>query len=463
MTRRPVSFARATTAAAIVLAAALPAIAPAAPTRTGSVVRVEHRDPASLPTRGPADAPVTIELFFMPASRLALTVPMFRALERLQAAHPTRVRVIYRVVKRDSNMRIAIAALEAHAQGLFFELMEQLHLQRTASSLTREQLLELARRVGMDTERLDAAITEKRYADALVESDHRLKRYANDMNPSVLVNSRLARITMNPVNDRELDAEVRGAYERAMELVDQGVPVRKLSAAFDELERRAEAPFVLRPPIRDDLEPTEPPLATPALALGGLPTFGPVAEPAGGTLPIVLLCRPTDAGCSDLMRNLRALQMNYASDVRIVWAPWFDVEQEDAAEQSLLADAALCAERVGSSAKELAASSGWAWVIRLYEVARRLPGKSGDADAIIDTVGRDLGIDSPVMSACRAGHAGTALAWVARARQAGITRSPAVVIGGRIYDGITNGSMIQQLVEVELQPGLLGKAAPDYR
>lgn len=444
------------------LVAALIAQAAAAP--RGAVVRVEHRDPETLPTRGPVDAPVTVELFFMPASRLGLTTPMYRGLERLQSAHPTRVRIIYRVIKRDSNLRIAIAALEAHAQGKFFELMEQLHLQRTASSLTQEQLIELARKVGMDTERLDAAITEKRYSEAFAETDQRLTRFAGNSVPSVLFNSKLARISMNPPNDRELDGELRLAYERAQDLIDAGVSPHDLVAASDDQERKSEAPYLLRPPEGDETEPTEPPLATPALDLTGLPSFGPTEEPPGGTLPVVLVCRPNDSSCTDAMRNLRALQQSYSQEIRIVWAPWFDVEEaEDADELTMVADAILCAEKVGSSAKEMSASAGWAWTAHLYEVLRRRS-LSSDADDLIDQVGTDLGIDSPQMSACRAQHAGQALTWIGAARRSGITRTPTLVIGGRIYDyGATNGNAIQQLVEVELAPGLLGEAAPDYR
>ena len=111
----------------------------------------------------------------------------------------------------------------------------------------------------------------------------------------------------------------------------------------------------------------------------------------------------------------------------------------------------------------MSASAGWAWTVHLYEVLRRRS-LSADADDLIDQVGKDLGIDSPQMSACRAQQAGQSLTWIGAARRSGITRTPTLVIGGRIYDyGATNGNAIQQLVEVELAPGLLGEAAPDYR
>ena len=45
------------------------------------------------------------------------------------------------------------------------------------------------------------------------------------------------------------------------------------------------------------------------------------------------------------------------------------------------------------------------------------------------------------------------------ARQSGVTSSPSVVIGGRIYPGLNDPTVIQQLVEAELAPGVLGRCA----
>ena len=450
-------------AALVLTCATLGHATPPAPARrAGTVVRIEHREPATPPSRGPAFAPVTIELFFQPAPRLAAALPTYRALERLAAAHRTRVRLVYRVIKRPSNGQLAIAALEAQAQGHFFDLMDELHLQRTPTSLTREQVLELATKVGMDARRVDAAISEGRYGDAFAESEHRLQRLLNGSLPGVLFNSQ-------PGSDRDLEHELGAAYDRAQDLLDEGVPLPELAAAFDARARRAEAPYVARPPSREDPddratdEAAEPPLASPALDLTGLPSYGPAAEPAEGTIPVVLLCLPSDTSCNDSMRALRNLQQSYASEVRILWAPWFDVAQDDATELILLADAALCAERVGSSPKELSASAGWTWVTRFYELARRGPAKDVAVEDLIDAVDRDLGIVSAEMSACRASHANTALEWVTAARRAGVRHAPALVIGGRIYEGLTNGTVIDALVKAELAPGMLGEAAPDFR
>src|SRR5512140_686429 len=62
---------------ALPLLCGLAATAAGAP---GEVVRVEHRDPNALPSRGPSNALVTIELFFTPGS--GSHAPGYRYLEK---------------------------------------------------------------------------------------------------------------------------------------------------------------------------------------------------------------------------------------------------------------------------------------------------------------------------------------------------------------------------------------------
>jgi hypothetical protein len=53
--------------------------------------------------------------------------------------------------------------------------------------------------------------------------------------------------------------------------------------------------------------------------------------------------------------------------------------------------------------------------------------------------------------------ASSTLEWIAAARRSGVPRSnAAVVIGGRIYDGLSDQQVIHELVEAELAPGVLG-------
>ncbi len=121
--------------AAVVVALAIAQPASSAPKdapKRGGVVQVEHRDPSALPSKGPLDALVTIEVFFTPGQ--SSRVQAYKHLERLQANHPSRIRLVYRIIKSGGQTRTPYAALEAHAAGKFFEFMDALRKERQPRS-----------------------------------------------------------------------------------------------------------------------------------------------------------------------------------------------------------------------------------------------------------------------------------------------------------------------------------------
>jgi 2-hydroxychromene-2-carboxylate isomerase len=427
----------------------------------GQVVRVEHRDPDTAPTRGQASAPVTVELFFQPNTNAFARLPSYKMVERLQASHPTRVRVVYRVVKRGGQILLPTAVLEAHAQGKFFELMEELHQNKTTTSLGRSEVLELAKKVGLDVPRVAAAIANDRYREVLEANDHRLDRITRGQPsvPAVLFNTRLPRSVIASMSEADYEREYSDAYERAQELLDRGVEQRFLMEAFDALLLRSTQPVVGVGPDSSGVDGVDHRLASPPLSLAGLPSFG--APDAKAPLPVVLLCRPNATDCTHSMRQLRKLQETYADEVRLVWAPWFDVSRDDAADLVLLGDAVLCAEQVGSSPEDLNASPGWRWIEKQLQRTNRSP-RRGPAEKLIDDITAEAGIDPRQLSECRARMANATLDWIERARKSGVTRAPAIIIGGRIYEGIPDQGVIQQLVEAELAPGVLGELAPAW-
>ncbi|HEU0033757.1 MAG TPA: hypothetical protein VFQ53_24185 [Kofleriaceae bacterium] len=446
---------------ALVVGIALSSAAAAAPARTGEVVRIEHRDPTTAPSRGPSTALVTIELFFTPKTNALVRMPAYRALERLQANHPTRIRLIYRVLKRGAQQQISIAVLEAHAQGLFDEFMEALHADKTTQMLGKDKIVELAKKVGMNLPRLEAALTEGRYTEVFDDNDHRLERLAHGTNePNALFNAKVPRASLGAPSDADLEREYQSAYDRALELLDRGVPQDRLLPAFEDQALRSVQPFIVASGSSDDDyesgEPIDHRLAKPPLELRGLPTFGkPEAKTA---IPVVVLCRPNDTACYNLMRTVRRLPEIYEDDVRVVWAPWFDVTRDDTAELTLLGDATLCAEQIGSS-DDMNASPGWQWINKQLQHTTNAHGRRIPAEKLIDAVAAELEIDSARLSACRARMANTTLDWIGKARKSGVTRSPAIVIGGRIYEGLTDNNLIQQLIEAELAPGILARCA----
>jgi hypothetical protein len=438
-------------AAMLVLGA--PSVAAPGPA-PGHAERVEYRDPATPPARGPANALVTIELFIVPGPNMQ--VGALRLLQQLQDRHPARVRLVYRVLKSGATQMVPSAALEAHAQGKFFELMDELSKQR--NQLKKEDLYEMARKIGGDPQRVALAIQLDRYHDVLEANQHRYERLHAGPIPCLLFNSRQPKTAIGNLTATELDREYDAAYERALDKVDRGVSVSALAETFD-----AEAMSGIQPPVPaagmsdddGDRLPPEHRLAVPPLRLDGLPSFGkPGVNP---TVPIAVLCRPNDASCNNVLRVVESATRLYSDDVRVMWAPWFDVGREDATDLTLLGDAALCAEAIGSHQGELTPSPGWVWVKEVYAQISKSAGKRVIADKLIDTVAARLDVDVRAFSACRATMASSTLSWIAAARHSGVPRATsAIVIGGRIYGGLGDPPVIQQLVEAELAPGVLG-------
>ena len=435
-------------AAAIGLVHAAAAIAAPA----GHIERVEHRDPVSAPSRGPARALVTVEVFFVPGP--SMPVGALRLLEQLQDRHPARIRLIYRVLKSGSALLVPSAALEAYTEGKFFELMDELGKQR--SVLKKEDLLDLARRVGVDPQRVSVATQAEHYRDVLEANQRRFERLHGGATPSALFNARPTRIALGAVTTADLDREYEAAYERALDKLDRGFAPDRLAAAFDDEAVRGTQPVVMSVGNEDEeRSPLDHPLASPPLRLDRLPSFGKPGVPAA--VPIVVLCRPSDPACANLLRVVEPAMRLYPDEVRVVWAPWFDVGRDDAAELTLLGDAALCAEAIGSNQGELTTSPGWVWVKEMYAQVARGRSKKVTAAQLIDDVSAKLDVDTRALSGCRARMAGATLSWIADARRSGVPRSnAAVVIGGRVYSGLADPTLIQELVESELAPGVLG-------
>jgi protein-disulfide isomerase len=443
----------------VALAAAVPAV-PAVPAvgdprpAPGHAVRVEHHDPATAPARGPAHAPVIVEVFFVPSPNMPTGA--LGLLQQLQDRHPMRVRLVYRILKSGSALMVPSAALEAHAEGKFFEMMNELGKQRTA--LKKDDLLELAGKVGVDRQRVALAIDTDHYRDVLEANQHRFERLHAGNTPSVLFNARPPKGPLGALGPSDLDREYEVAYDRALDKLDRGVAPAELAEAFDDEAMSGAQPLVATAATPDDdadRSPFDHPLARPPLRLDGLPSFGKPGVAA--RVPIVVLCRPSDPACSNLLRVVEPEMRLYPEDVRIVWAPWFEVGRDDAADLTLLGDAALCAEAIGSNQGELTPSPGWVWVREMYAQSARSHGRRATAGQLIDAVAAKLDVDGRALAACRARMAGSTLEWIAAARHAGVARTnTAIVIGGRIYDGLTDQAVIQALVEAELAPGVLG-------
>jgi hypothetical protein len=455
----------ASTAFVLVLAL-IPPLALGSP---GAVVLVEHHDPTAMPSIGPIDAPVTIEVFFSPGPNGR--VQTFRMLKKLQADHPSQIRLVYRVLV-GGDARLPYAALEAFAQGTFVELMKQLNCEdvpvsmcRTRTTLPTSEILDLGAEIGMDRDRLATVMSNPpdSYQRALKDNDRRKQqRLRSPVLPAALFAGRAPRTPLTAMTANDLEREYEDAKQRADDLLERGADPRMLT---DELDARADDvsdPVVQAGQTDEDFDqPAGPyPLASPPLAWTGLPSLGdPRAQ-----LTIAVVCSPASGNCSQPLAAAVIARDKMPDRVRVVWAPMFDPHGDDAKQLAALSDATLCAEQVGTGDVsevefDRPASAGWRWLDAMFTLSRppqRRPGQS--PEPMIEKLVAKLHVDPVAFANCRLRIAGRALAWADGARKSGVHGHPATIIGGRIYPSITDSNTVQQLAVAELAPGVLREA-----
>lgn len=432
----------------------------AGPAREGEVVRVEHRDPVTLPAKGPSNALVTFEVFFSLQYGFKRG-QVFQNLERLQAAHPARVRIVYRVLK-GALARFPYAALYAYTEGKFFEFIDLLNAQR--SMLDDKGLLDLATKVGLDPEQLANVVAKPPAAyDEVLDANSRRQRRRIGPNPGMpaaLVNGHPTPVSLSSMSYETLENTYQAELARAYDLMDHGVPRSQLAKAFDQIVQLHPSMDVQSGATDEEIDDPSPApgLADPPLDYSGLPSHGaPHAE-----ITIAVLCSPRSTNCYPPLNTAERVADIYRDQVRVVWAPYFDVGRDDASDLSLRADAVLCAERDGGRAIDRddiwdpQDSPGWRWVKEaLVQAGMRQP---LTADEGIDRIATKLGVEPRAFATCRAQLAGASLTWIEAARRAGVRTTPATIVNGRIYGPINDTATLQELVEQELAPGLLAPA-----
>jgi hypothetical protein len=419
---------------------------------TGHAVRVETRETAAMPSRGPKFALVTIELFFRPY--LDTRRPEFAAVEKLQADHPTRVRLVYRVLRQSNSSRLPYAALEAYAEGRMPQFFAELDKQ--SSNLTDAQLAVVAAAAGMSPEQVASIIAKPpaEYDAILDDNARRARQRLHGNQTGILINGAVVPQS-NIMKAGELDRLYAEAKDAALDLVDRGVLPSELPEAFEGSNAPSPLAIVVQSSPPDDTVgelPASPQLASPPLDLRGMPSAGP----ANARATIAVLCNPSTSAssCGNALRAAQVAQVAYGDRVRVVWAPFFDVSRDDAGELGMLADAALCAERVGTSVADFSSptSPGWDWLqatIGAISLARH----HTTAEQVIAKLIGELHVDDAAFEACRAHQAGTAIRWAEAAARSGVHASPSTVVGGRVYASITDTNILQQLVAAELEPG----------
>jgi hypothetical protein len=335
-------------------------------------------------------------------------------------------------------------------------------------TLNDAQLIEVAKAAGVDADRAQGAMKDPPpgYKRLVEGNERRRKQHVHAANePTVLFNGKPVTVPLVSLTTADLERLYTGSLDAAQDLLDRGASPATLADAFDQQRPLPVEITVQTGPTDEEIGelPTDPPLANPPLEVRGLPSYGPAEAP----VTIIVACSPTSLNCEQpLMAATQTQRDAYPDQVRVVWAPYFGVDLDNAADLALLGDAALCAEKVGTSSEregdfDSTTSPGWRWVTAVLGESRSRKRRMSTED-LIDHIAGKLHVEPRTFAACRAQMAGTTLAWIEAARHSGVRTSPATILGGRIYGPITDGTTLQLLVEAELAPGWLGEAAPAW-
>lgn len=434
-----------------------------------AVTRIEHRPAGVPPTLGPPDAPVQVELFFLPGASSS-RAPYQLAME-LWRSHPTRVRVVFRVLSRHGQYHLPAAALEAAAQGKFFPFMEAVAT-RLRGALPA-QIREVAQAAELDVERLDAAWNDNRHVADLDANELRRTRLRARQIPDVLFSGKLTSRPVTLLGGNDFEAAYREAYERAQDALDRGVAPGDLAAWLERAVQAERAqPTVSLGPTDDrseddDAVRSEPgttlllaPVASAGLPVLREPRLAPTAQRPDATwppqsspddrrpAPVLVACNPLSVLCYRQLQIASATAGLLEHRVRVLWAPLFDPRARDAINAARASDAILCAEVLGG---------GWAALDILTAQTNRRRGRIIEPERIIDDLIAEADLDGPRLAACLAARAGESVRRVEELRSAGLSVTPTVVVGGRMYPGGVSPGTLQALVEHELAEGWLGQ------
>src|SRR4029079_4148252 len=109
--------------------------------------------------------------------------------------------------------------------------MDELTKQRAL--LKKEDLLELARKVGVDPQRVALANQFEHFRDVLDANQRRFERLHASNTPSVLFNARAPKAALGAITATDLEREFIGASARGSDKLERGTPVAALADAFD--------------------------------------------------------------------------------------------------------------------------------------------------------------------------------------------------------------------------------------
>lgn len=370
------------------------------------------------PSRGPADAPITIVMFS--DFECPYCARGHEIVQQLERRHGDDLRLVYKAFPLDMHphaLVVAMAARSAQAQGKFWAFHDLLMVQ---DGLDPERVLELARRAKLDTRRLLRDIESFEYAAEVRRDLRQGRRLGLSSTPTFFINGRIV-TGAKPVEDFE--AIIADELERAQRWQREGIPRASIyEHAIADGWRKVEYAGG-----RAELDPD----GVYVVPLGTSPSKGPLHAP-------ITIVAFEDFECGFCVRGnatLRELQTLYGDAVRIVFKHnplQFHSHAFIAARASLAADAQ---------------GKFWAYHDRLYE----LDAKLGNADFV--AIAREVGLD---VEAFERAMRGTALDSrieedIELAMSLGVNGTPAYFVNGRPLEGAVPLLTFRLLVEEELE------------
>jgi protein-disulfide isomerase len=401
---------------------------------------------AAQPSRGPADALVTLVVFSdfqCPfCGRLVFT------LDELMRTYPTQLRIVWRNLPlpfHPQAMPAAEAAMEAFAQGgdaAFWRMHDRIFEHQT--DLTPENLERWAGEVGLDLPRFQTAMATHAHRDA-ISADMALAEQIDAMGtPNSFVNG----VPITGAQPLEafvtlVDAEIANAQR----LVRAGTPREQVYAAVtrDGLTEAPRAPEVLPRLDRPQPDPN---------AVYRVPVDAPAPQrgPRDALVTVVMFSDFQCPFCSRVEPTLTRLLDTYGRDLRVVW-----MNNPLGFHPSALPAAIAALEAFEQGGDRFF----WALHERLFAEQHDL------SRTTIERLAQEVGLDMAKLRAAldQGEHQDTIRAQQELANSLGATGTPTFFINGRNLRGAQPYETFAALVEEELAKAraLVSRGTPRAR
>ena len=346
------------------------------------------------PTKGPAEAPVTIVEFA--DFQCPYCFQILRTLDQVEMAYGDRVRLVYRQFPIPSihpaAQKAAEASLCARNQGAFWEMHDGMFANQNA--LAVDNLKSLAGRIGLDRERFDQCL-DSGETTAEIEADlEAVEALGLTGTPALFINGRF----LNGMQQ----------FDDMAKVIDD-----ELRRAGYELDGPTEAP-------------------RPTVLAEGFPAKGPADAP----VTIVEFADFQCPFCLQLTGALDRVLEVYEGNVRLVYRQFPLSAIHPNAQKA--AEASLCADQQGKF---------WEMHDELYTDQLAL-----DVASMKETA-RSLGLDGQRFDTCL--DSGEFVAEIAAdlsaGRELGVTGTPALFINGLFLSGVQDFPTLATIVEEELR------------